>query len=109
MKLGIGFKFYKQHESLGQKYWRQYEIVGSCYGLDGGSHFQWKTREDVLKRKKYLQIMSLPYPNENGLPGMYNDMKNSQLAIYWKPTSELIKEIEEDMKLMPEHRKFIFD
>lgn len=105
----IGFRFSKQHESLGRKYWKTYEVVGSSYGLDGGSFPDWKQREDVLKLKRYVQIMDLPYPNHNGLIGEWEDMKNSQLSIFWKPLKELQNEIEEDMKLLPEFRKYKID
>jgi hypothetical protein len=109
MEIKIGFRFSKQQESLGRKYWNTYEVVGSSYGLDGGSHPDWKTREDVLKLKRYIQIIHLPYPNHNELPGLYEDMTNSQLRIFWKPLKELQKEIDEDMKLLPEFRKFKID
>lgn len=105
----IGCKFSKQQKSLSKKYWKTYEIVGSCYGLDDCSYPDWKTRDDVLKRKQYVQIITLPYPNHNGLDGPYNDMANSQLSIMWKPLKELQKEIEEDMKLLPEFRKYKLD
>lgn len=109
MEIKIGFRFSKQHESLGRKYWKTYEVVGSSYGLDGGSYPEWKQREDVLKLKKYVQIMVLPYPNHNGLIGMWKDMTNSQLSIFWKPLIELQTEIEEDMKLLPKFRKYKID
>ena len=32
MEIKIGFRFSKQHESLGRKYWKTYEVVGSSYG-----------------------------------------------------------------------------
>ena len=109
MEIKIGFRFSKQHESLGRKYWKTYEVVGSSYGLDGASFPHWKSREDVLKLKKYLQIMDLPYPNHNGFIGMCENMTNSQLSIFWKPLKELQNEIEEDMKLLPEFRKYKID
>ena len=109
MEIKIGFRFSKQHESLLRKYWKTYEVVGSSYGLDGSSHPDWKTREDVLKLKRYVQIIDLPYPNHNGLDGVYDDMRNSQLSIFWKPLKELQKDIEEDMKLLPEFRKYKID
>jgi len=109
IEMKIGFRFSKQHKSLGRKYWKTYEVVGSSYGLDGSSHPDWKTREDVLKLKRYVQIIDLPYPNHNGLDGLYDDMRNSQLSIFWKPLKELQKDIEEDMKLLPEFRKYKID
>lgn len=109
MEIKIGFRFSKQHESLGRKYWKTYEVVGSSYGLDGGSFPNWKEKEDVLKLKRYVQIMDLPYPNHNGLIGMWEDMTNSQLSIFWKPLRELQTEIEEDIKLLPEFRKYKID
>ena len=109
MEIKIGFRFSKQHELLGRKYWKTYEVVGSSYGLDGSSHPDWKTREDALKLKRYVQIIDLPYPNHNGLDGVYDDMRNSQLSIFWKPLKELQNDIEEDMKLLPEFRKYKID
>ena len=106
MEIKIGFRFSKQHELFGRKYWKTYEVVGSSYGLNGGSFPHWKEKEDVLKLKRYVQIMDLPYPNHNGLIGKWEDMKNSQLSIFWKPLKELQNEIEEDMKLLPEFRKY---
>jgi hypothetical protein len=107
--IGVGFKFSKQHEVLGKKYWKNYEVVGSSYGLDNMSIPEWKEREDILKMKKYIQIIDLPYPNINGLVGLYEDMKNSQLSIRWESLYELQKDIEEDMKLLPEFRKYKID
>jgi hypothetical protein len=109
MEIKIGFRFSKQQELFGRKYWDTYEVVGSSYGLYGGSHPDWKTREDVLDLKRYIQIIRLPYPNHNKLPGLYENMRNSQLCIFWKPLKELQKEIEEDMKLLPEFRKYKVD
>jgi hypothetical protein len=109
MEIKIGFRFSKQHELLGKKHWKTYEVVGSSYGLHGGSSPDWKQREDVLKLKRYVQIMDLPYPNHNGLIGKWEDMTNSQLSIFWKPLRELQTEIEEDMKLLPEFRKYKID
>lgn len=109
MNISIGFKFSKQHELLGKKYWKTYEVVGTSYGLSDRSHPDWKTRKDVLKLKRYVQIIDLPYPNYNGLDGVYDDMKNSQLSIFWKSLKELKKDIEEDMKLLPEFRKYKID
>lgn len=109
MEINIGFKFSKQFEMFGKTYWKDFEIIGMSYGLSGGSRPDWKTKEDVLKLKKFVQVMSLPYPLWSGLNGLYDNMENSQLSIYWEPLKELQKEIEEDMKLLPEHRKFKID
>lgn len=88
MDIKIGFKFSKQHNSLDKDYWKSYEVVGSSYGLDGGSFPEWKTREDVLELKKYVQVIDLPYPNSNGLEGLCEDMTSSQLSITWMPLKE---------------------
>ena len=108
IEIKIGFKFSKQIKSLGQTYWKTYEVVGSSYGLSECSFPTWKQREDVLKLKRYVQIIDLPYPNHNGLPSIWDNMENSQLSIFWKPLKELQTEIEEDMKLLPECRKYKF-
>jgi hypothetical protein len=105
----IGFRFSKQQKLFGRTYWNTYEVVGSSYGLENASHPNWKTKEDVLKLKKYVQIIQLPYPNHNGLDGLYEDMRNSQLSISWEPIKELNEKIEEDMKLLPEFRKYKID
>ena len=109
MKIEIGFKFSKKIKSSGKEYWKTYEVVGSSYGMNSGSFSHWKSREDVLKQKRYIQIIDLPYPNKNGLPGIWEDMENSQLSIFWEPLKELQSEIEEDMKLLPEFRKYKID
>ncbi len=110
MEIKIGFKFSKQFESFGWKYWKSYEVIGFSYGLClEGSSYDWKTSEDVLKAKKYIQIMDLPYPNANGLKGEYEDMTNSQLSIFWEPLTELQAKIENDMRLLPEFRKYKID
>ena len=109
MEIKIGFKYSKRLDSFGKKYWMTYEVVGSSYGLDGCSSYEWKTREDVLNRKRYVQIIQLPYPNHNGLKGLYEDMRNSQLSIFWKSLEELQNEIKQDMKLQPEFRKYKID
>lgn len=109
-EIKIGFKFSMQCESLGRTYWKTYEVIGFSYGLcGGGSLNDWKTREDVLRAKKYVQIMDLPYPNHNGLEGQYKDMKNSQLSVFWEPLKELQTKIENDMKFLPEFRKYKID
>lgn len=109
IEIKIGFKFSKQIKSLGKIHWKTYEVVGSSYGLDGCSSSDWKKREDVLKLKRYVQIIDLPYPNHNGLPSVWEDMKSSQLSIFWKPLKELQTAIEEDMKLLPEYRIYKID
>lgn len=110
IQIGLGFRFSKQHESLGKKYWKTYEVVGIGYGLSSGSSPEYKTRSDVvLNRKRYVQIIDLPYPNHNGLDGLWEDTKNSQLSIFWKPLEDLQNEIEEDMKFLPEFRKYKID
>jgi hypothetical protein len=109
IEIKIGFRFSKKIKYRGEEYWKTYEVVGSSYGLEGASFPDWKKREDILKLKKYVQIIDLPYPNHNGLPGVWEDMENSQLSIFWKPLKELQTEIEEDMKLLPEYRIFKID
>ena len=109
MEINIGFKFSKQYKMSGHLYWKSYEVVGSSYGLDSGSFPDWKTREDVLSLKKYIQIIDLPYPNHNNLVGLYENMNNTQLSINWKSLKELKKEIEADNKLLPEFRKIKID
>lgn len=95
----IGFRFSKQYQSLGRKYWKSYEVVGSSYGLTGYSSPNFKTRKDILKLKKYVQIIDLPSL----------EVEDSQLSIKWKPLKELQNEIEEDMKLSLEFRKYKID
>lgn len=110
MEIKIGFKFSKQYENLGTKYWKTYEVVGFRYGSsEGESNFYWKTRDDVLKLKKYIQIIDLPYPNYNGLKGIYNNMENTQLSITWIGLKILEKDIKDDMKLLPEFRIYKID
>jgi hypothetical protein len=109
IEIKIGFKFSKQLESLERKYWKTYEVVGFYYDFSCGSDHSWKTREDVLKLKEHIQIIDLPYPNHNGLEGLWEDMKNSQLSIFSMPLEELRTEIENDMKLLPEFRKYKID
>jgi hypothetical protein len=106
MEIKIGFRYSKQYE---KKYWKTYEVVGSSHGLETTSYPDWKTKEDIFKLREYIQIIDLPYPNHNGLIGRYKDMNNSQLCIFWKPLKELKKEIEEDMKLLPEFRDYKID
>lgn len=61
--------FLNNTNHLKQNTGKTYEVVGSSYGLDDVSFPDLKQREDVLKLKRYVQIMDLPYPNHNGLIG----------------------------------------
>ena len=111
MEINIGFRFSRKYTNIfGNEYWKTYEVIGSRYGnSDGGSYPDWKSRSDILRLKKYIQIIDLPYPNHNGLPGNHDDMTNSQLSMYWYPLSKLISEIEEDNKLKPEFKNIQID
>ena len=92
MDINIGFKYSVMSKN---GIWRHYEVVGSRYGKDEGfSTYEWKEREDVLKLKKYVQVITLPGD------GVY------QLSIGWISLKGLQNEIREDMKLLPEYRKF---
>ena len=110
MEINIGFKFSKRHELFGKTYWRTYEIIGFKYGRDEGySDPNWKTKDDILSSlNKYVQIITLPYPNYNALPGLYDNMENSQLSMTWESLKKLQISIENDMKLLPQFRQYKF-
>lgn len=85
-------------------------MVSSSYGLNSYSFHEWKKREDILNNlKRYVQVIELPYPNYNGLPGLEENMLNTQLSISWIPLKTLQQQIENDFKLLPEFRKYKID
>lgn len=101
--LKIGLKY---AEKCHEKYWIVYEIIGICYDINLGSHPDWKSKEDVLNdTPRKFQVITLPFPNEFGLPSYYQDMKNSQLSVFLISEKHLLKKIEVDSKLRPNLRK----
>lgn len=100
MEIRIGFRFSKKHKGLFNKpYWQDYEVIGSWYGDSaGGSSYEWKEKEDILGLTQHIQIMNLPC--EESISG--------QLSYYNQPVKKLIKEIESDLRLLPEFRVFRF-
>lgn len=96
VNITLGFQFSKEQTTLGKKWWRTYEVVGVSYGLTDMSNSEWKTKEDILELKKYVQIITLPCP----------EYKHYSLRIFWMPLEELKMKIEKDMKVSPEFRKY---
>ena len=96
----IGFTFSKRIELLGRNIWKQFEVIGFKYGTGSNdtdeptTYPDWKSKEDILKLKKYIQIMDLP------------DNSNNQLSIKWESLEQLQNEIEEDYKLSSKFRRF---
>jgi len=90
MNINIGFKFSEKKTNLLGDYWVDYEVVGFRYGnSEAYSHPDFKSKEDILQLKQYIQIITLT---------------SNQLSIFWKPLKELESKISEDMKLSNEYK-----